>query len=212
MDFLSTIASGMAQPQQTVQQYADFYKGTPFETEFNKYATYTSDENGGGGWGWNSGGDTAFKNYLQQQSKLSVQQGMNPSATLIDTSKYGTASDLAAAVAQSQYDNWKSTYFPAMQAARDMTTYATPEIVDKEVTKGMAAADQASTNAAGQQSRTFQRFGMQPTAEQRDTIADVATNNKTLSEVDAANRVRMDLADRNKSIMAGSITGFTAKI
>lgn len=88
--------------------------------------------------------------------------GTNAATKFIDTSKYGTASDLAAQVAQSQYDNWKSTYFPAMQAARNMTTYASPDIVNTEIRKGITIAGNNSTNAAGQQQRSFARFGLTP--------------------------------------------------
>lgn len=205
----------------SAQEVYATWQGTPHETEFNKYASfapgYPDPESGissAPSWSWNPGGDTAFQNYLQQQARLDVMKAQNPGASsaLIDTSKYSTASDLAAAVAQSQYDNWKSTYFPAMQAARGMTTYANPGIVASEVKKGMAAAGQTSANIAGQQDRMIGRYGMALTSEQR-AATDTATGMaRSLAEVDAANTVRRSLGDRDKSIMVGSGTNFTAKV
>lgn len=162
---------------------------------------------------------TPYESALIDPPKYGMASGLPAEATqspyepaLIDPSKYGTASDLAAAVTQSQYDNWKSTYFPAMQAALDMTTYKNPELINTEVQKGMAAAGQASINAAGQQSRAFGRFGMQPTPEQQTAIEQATNSNKALSEVDASNKIRMNLNDRNKTIMAGNVANFQAKV
>ncbi|MFZ4856132.1 MAG: hypothetical protein ACOYL3_07020 [Desulfuromonadaceae bacterium] len=196
----------------TAQEIYSTYSGTPYASRLNDFINYTPEtyngEEGGytspAAWEWNPGGEAGFQSYL----KFIEQQNKVPNTKLIDITVPSTASDRMAAVTQAQYDNWKSTYFPALQAAQNMTTYKNPELIDSEVKKSVATAGMANFNAVGQQKRAIERFGMQATAEQQTAMDQAASSSKALSEVDASNRTRMNLTDRNKTIMAGNVGNF----
>jgi len=136
----------------------------------------------------------------------------NGNGSAIDPSKYSSATDLAAAVAQGQYDNWKAQYYPIMLAARDMTTYADPSIIDTEIGKGTAIANASVDNAAQQQKLAFDRMGITPDGTSQAAIGRSNDMGKSTAVVDAANRIRQGLIDRNKSIMATNVSSFKSTI
>jgi len=146
---------------------------------------------------------TELANWQAYQATIS----QAPSGTL-NPANYGTADSEAAAVAQAQYNEWKTTYLPAAQAELAQTTYANPSIVGTDVQQAIGNVNQAFDTTAGTQQRFNSEYGITPTAGMSAVNSRVNNNSRSLSVVQAAQNIRANLVAQNSQIMEGGISNF----
>lgn len=140
-----------------------------------------------------------WRNY--QTSLKSIPGAINPS-------NYGTPDEAAAAVAQAQYNEWKNMYLPAATAALDQTTYNNQNLVTTNVNQAVGNVNQAYDTLGGTQQRYAQEYGVNPSPALSAVTSRANSINRSASVVDAANRIRQTLADRNQAIMQGGVSNF----
>lgn len=110
------------------------------------------------------------------------------------------AANTTAAILRGNYENWKSTYFPKLQQMIGETTYNDPSIVGEETAKASGQVASAFNTARTGAQNTMARYGLS---------VDQSTNDATdLAQVAATvgtqNQTRQYLADRDRSILAGT--------
>lgn len=131
----------------------------------------------------------------------------NPSTGLITM---GTgphaAADTTAAILRSNYDNWKSMYFPQVSNLMDMTTYNNPGLVDQETTAATNQVNSSFDTARANQANDLARYGLSvdPAAARTTDLA------QTAAVVGAKNNTRQYLSDRNRAIAVGGLPSAVA--
>ena len=124
----------------------------------------------------------------------------------------GKAADMAAQVTRATYEDWKSTYLPvALQMMNEETAYNNPALVSKGVTQAVTNVNKSFDNAAAQQQRMASRYGVGISSEQQAVNDRVNNINRSTSVVDAANRIRQRLADRDRAIALGGVPNLSGK-
>lgn len=124
----------------------------------------------------------------------------------IDPGAFGGNADLeAAAVGQGQYNEWKNTYLPIALDVNNQTTFNNPELVNQGITQAVGDVNQAFNTQAGTQQRYQQQYGLTPDPMQGAVNSRVNSLGRSQSVVDAANRIRQNLINRNTSIMQGGV-------
>jgi hypothetical protein len=151
---------------------------------------------------------------MQQQANdwKNYQGTLNATPGAIDPSKYSTAADMAAAVTQAQYSDWKNTFLPASQAMLNQTTFNNPGLVQQGVTQAVGNVNQAFDTAAGVQQRLATHAGIADDPTLSAVTSKVNNVQRSASVVDAANRIRQNLSDRNTSIMQSGTPHFAAQL
>lgn len=112
-----------------------------------------------------------------------------------------TADEQAAQVAQAQYDDWKNTYLPIARDLTQQTTLNNPGLVNQGITQAVGDVNSAFNTQSGVQQRYAQEYGIIPDAMQGAVNSRVNSVGRSQSVVDAANRIRANLANRDTSIM-----------
>lgn len=121
---------------------------------------------------------------------------------------------VTAAITRKQWEDYQSRFVPFENRLMGMTSYNNPAIVQQEIRAAIGGADSerptgyvqgALDNAAGQQQRTFQRFGMAPSERQQAAIASQSSLTRSKAVTDAANRIRRNIADRNMQVASGAV-------
>jgi hypothetical protein len=118
------------------------------------------------------------------------------------------ASDPSNTVGQltrAQWADYVSRYSPIENRLMNMTTYNSPELVSQEVGSATAAAGTALDVAAGNRSLSRAQFGLTARTGQQQLEGRQINLAKSTAMVDAANRTRQVLADRNRMIAVGSV-------
>lgn len=123
----------------------------------------------------------------------------------------GSASDMLANITKATYEDWKSQYLPIALQMTDQTTYNNPGLVTEAVNAATATTRNAYDAAYGVRDRTLSRYGVAQSAQEQAVNAQRNETDKTASVVDAANRIRRRLADRNRTIALGGIPNLAAK-
>ena len=132
------------------------------------------------------------------------QQGLKSTTGAIDPNAYGgNADQMAAAVSQAQYNEWRNNFLPVAQQLNKQTTYGDPSLVSKGITQAIGNVNQAYDTASGQQQRFSQEYGVTQDPMLGAVTSRVNNVQRSQSVVDAANRIRSNLASNNNSIMSG---------
>lgn len=121
-----------------------------------------------------------------------------------------SASQNLADVTRATYEDWRKQYLPIALEMMNQTTYNNPDLVGKEVKSAVGNVESAFKNAQGLQDRTASRYGISFDDRQRAASDRITGLEKSTAVVDAANRIRQKLADRNKQIAAGGIPAINA--
>lgn len=117
----------------------------------------------------------------------------------------GYASDMAAQLTRQVWEDYKSTYQPIAISMLDNLTYNNPSIVtnalDQSRTNVNASYDAQATNKL----TALSRYGVAPTAAQTQTSDRLSSLSRSTAIVDAANNIRMKLADRDQALLLGGL-------
>lgn len=112
--------------------------------------------------------------------------------------------NVVGALTRAQWEDYKLRFQPMEEQLMNMTSYKNPAVVAAEVDKAKAGAVQASQVAQGVTGRNMARYGLSMnTAQQaaQDRSNQLATST---AAVDAANRARFGITDRNRAIAVGA--------
>lgn len=130
------------------------------------------------------------------------------SSGLVDTTLFQRDPSAAtAALTRAQWADYQQRFQPVETQLMNMTTYSNPEIVGQEL--GRAIGEQGYINKAFNTAQTqavnnTARFGAALTPEQQAARNRQFTMSKSTAVVDAANRIRQKLIDRNQQIAVGA--------
>ena len=106
---------------------------------------------------------------------------------------------------RSQWADYVSRFSPIENQLMGMTTYNSPGLVSSEIAKGVEIADNASATATGMRAMNRSQYGLTPRAGQQALEARQDNLTRSTAVVDAANRIRQSLIDRNRAIASGTI-------
>jgi len=130
---------------------------------------------------------------------------------LINPNLPGGASQAMADITKATYNDWKSTYLPIALEAMNQTTYKNPALLKGAIGEAKLGAENTFNNTAGIRNRTASRYGVSFDEQQ------TAANNRTVgleksrAVVDAANRIRQRLADRDRQVATGGVPNLAGK-
>lgn len=128
-----------------------------------------------------------------------------PNGNLVDWKKFQKSpSKIMAQLLRKQYEDYIARYQGTENALMDMTSYNNPELVSEEVATATNTANNAMAAAAANQQYAYQHLGMAQTAETQQANTARNSLNTSTAVVDAANKVRQRIADRNQQIALGS--------
>lgn len=125
--------------------------------------------------------------------------------------KAGKATDMYAQVTRAVYDDWKQNYLPVALEMMNQTTYNNPGLMAENVTQAVGNVNSSFNSAQDQQDRTLSRFGISRTGQAQEVSDRMESLSKSASIVDAANRIRQNLADRNRQVALGGIPNLAGK-
>jgi len=202
----------------TAQQTWQTWQGTPYEDGMKKHISFTpgfSDSESGtitpDTYTWNDGGETGFTDYVRQQELFKTQQaGLNPAKQGLMVNYADFKDDpakITSELTRAQYDQYLQLFAPVEQQMYDKTTLRNPGLVNSEISKATGAGgyiNRALDSAAGQQQRSFARYGLTPNAAQQQSIDRNQALTRSTAAVDAANRIRQRLGERDEQIMIGA--------
>ena len=118
---------------------------------------------------------------------------------------YGLASNLTANVLGESQKHLEQTYYPLEDELANNLTYNNPALLPDAIVKGTdtvnAAYDTTRSGVLGQ----FRQYGIDPTERQMAALNRADNLGRTASIVDAANKIRIKMADRDRAIAAGGI-------
>ena len=103
-----------------------------------------------------------------------------------------------------QYEDYIARYQGTENALMDMTSYNNPDLVNDEVAASTNTVNSAMATAAANQQYAYQHLGMAQTAETQQANTARNSLNTSTAVVDAANKIRQRIADRNQQIALGS--------
>lgn len=156
-------------------------------------------------------------------------QGADPKMLINYKSFEDDPSKVTAEITRQQWSDYQSRFVPFENQLLGMTSYNNPGIVNQEIGAAIGEGNPAQTyrtgrgaifqrpatgrgyvhkaldNAESQQKYQFQRYGMAPTAQQQTAIQSQNSLNRSKTVVDAANRIRRNISDRNMQIASGAV-------
>lgn len=167
--------------------------------------------------------------WWNKEAAPAAAQGANP-AMMIDYKSFeDDPAKVTAEITRKQWDDYQSRFVPFENQLMDMTSYNNPGIVNQEIRAAIGEGNPAQTyrtgrgaifqipatgrgyvhkaldNAESQQKYQFQRYGMAPTDQQQTAIQSQNSLNRSKTVVDAANRIRRNISDRNMQIASGAV-------
>lgn len=152
--------------------------------------------------------------WWQKEAAPTAARGADP-AMLINYKQFEKdPATVTAAITRKQWEDYQSRFVPFENQLMGMTSYSNPAIVQQEIRAAIGGTDSerptgyvqgALDNAAGQRQRTFQRYGMAPSARQQAAIGSSDTMSRSTAVVDAANRIRRNISSRNAQVASGAV-------
>lgn len=119
-------------------------------------------------------------------------------------------SDAMAQVLRSQWQDYLNYYQPIAQMLMDRTTYNNPAWATEQVNSAVGNVNRAYDANTGAQARQYSRYGVTATQGQQNTINRQNNLDRSTSVVDAANTIRLRIADRNRLIASGGVPNITS--
>jgi hypothetical protein len=116
-----------------------------------------------------------------------------------------------ATVLRDQWADYLKTYQPVANTLMQQTSYNNPTLIADQVNQGASDVNIAFQNSAINQQQNFQRYGIAPTEGQQGYMNRANSLDKSTAIVDSANKIRANIADRNRSIAAGGIPNVTSQ-
>lgn len=117
----------------------------------------------------------------------------------------GRAAKKLAQVTREYWQDWLSRGPDLQDQLIDMTTYWNPGLAGEEVGIGVNRVNRALDVASVGYRNDLASYGITPTAEQQSVNSRLEALNRSARVVDAANRIRQNLFDRNRAIATGGV-------
>lgn len=106
---------------------------------------------------------------------------------------------------RAQWADYVQRFSPVENRLMDMTTYNSPEITAHEVERGTATAGQAIDVASRGRALNRAQYGLTARAGQQALEARQDNIARSTAVVEAANRIRQNLIERNRNIAVGGV-------
>ena len=114
------------------------------------------------------------------------------------------ASQQLANVARAEWKDYLARFKPIENALMNQTTWENPALFDENISQAQSAINTGMDTSAQSQSQLLQRYGIGQTADYKTANDRLNNLNRQAALVDAANRIRQSLVDRNYQIATGS--------
>lgn len=118
---------------------------------------------------------------------------------------YLPSSLISSRVLEESQKHLEQTYYPVEDELVNNLSYNNPALLTDALAKGTdtvnSAYDNTRTGVLGQ----FRQYGIDPTERQMAALNRADNLGRTASVVDAANKIRIKMADRDRAIAAGGI-------
>jgi hypothetical protein len=115
-------------------------------------------------------------------------------------------------VNQGIYQEWMTSNLPLYQQLENQLTWNNPGIVKSGVDSAVGNVDNAFNAQTDQLTRGYAAAGIAPTAEQSAVDDRVMTSRRSTADVDAANRTRQQLGERDRLIGNAVMVGGTDQL
>lgn len=119
---------------------------------------------------------------------------------------------MAGVLTQAQYDSWKNTFYPVIEQMLGQSTYANPQIANEQISEAISSVNSRFNSAEGMRNRYASQYGLDIDPATQAENSRISNVKRSAAVVDAANRIRQSLMERNKQIMEGGIPKFTPAI
>jgi hypothetical protein len=114
------------------------------------------------------------------------------------------ASQQLADVARAEWQDYLARFKPIETALMNQTTYDNPDLFNQNIAQAQSAINTSMDTGAVNQNQLLQRYGVSQTADYATANSRLNDLNRQAALVDAANRIRQNLVDRNYQIATGS--------
>lgn len=120
--------------------------------------------------------------------------------------------DILAGIYRDQWEDYVTRFFPLEDEL--VATYNNPEVHNRIIGAATQKAATGFDAAQGSYARSMSRYGMSPDAQVTQETDRSFNLGRTLAVVDAKNRTRQALVDRDQGMLAGGMTtgGMTKEI
>ena len=158
---------------------------------------------------------------------LFADENPTSSSMLVDYQKFADdPAKVTGELTRKQWEDYQNRFVPIENRVMNMTSYNSPWLVTREINQaiggkvmdlapggtgtGSATWDSGYVNRAldasrDSQERSFARYGIAPNAQQRQALDRQSALTQSTAVVDAANRIRQRISERNQSIAQGTI-------
>lgn len=126
---------------------------------------------------------------------------LNPQITADEATKPGSASDQMGKLMRAEWDDYITRFAPYDQKLIGLAT--SDEDNQQAIDRARAGVSSAFDTATGTLQRNNERLGVSGLADVNQSMSRQIANNRTLAELNVANKTRLHAQDRDKSIMAG---------
>lgn len=121
-------------------------------------------------------------------------------------------SQVPAAIARAQWDDYAKRFMPFEDTVMNQTYYSNPGIVDETIQQARPMVDAAINTGQQIQTRRLEALGQHVTPEAQLRMAEGWDSQRALARVDAANRIRQNIAERSRNIAFGGTAGASSAI
>lgn len=115
---------------------------------------------------------------------------------------------VTAELTRKQWADYQARFVPTENRLMNMTSYMNPSVVSNEINSAIGQGgyvNRAIDNSSAQTQRSFARYGLSPNAAQQTALDRDASLTRSKAVVDAANRIRTNIMDRNQQIATGAV-------
>jgi hypothetical protein len=114
------------------------------------------------------------------------------------------ASNQLADVARAEWGDYLKRFKPVEEALMKQTTWENPALFDEDIGKAQSAINTSMDANVQSQNQLLSRYGIGQTPDYKTANDRLNNLNRQAALVDAANRIRQNLVDRNYQIATGA--------
>jgi hypothetical protein len=115
-----------------------------------------------------------------------------------------TASNKAATLLRSQFEDWKKTYKPIELAAINQLSFNNPEVLPRALSEARAGAEGYSDKTSGILGRQIRALGQRPTEGQAQTTGRMLNLDRAAMIAGAENTARENVRTQDETILLGT--------
>lgn len=172
--------------------------------EYNEQATTTSQPVSQNDWAYPSWMNRGQTTTQQPAVRALTSSQSAPSENPMHLAAGGKAEDNYAKLTRAQWEDYKRRFVPIEDELINSTSYANPEVLTKAIGQGKEAVNKTFDVSSEMQNRAIGRYGISQDPAQIALRRRMEGLNRSAAIVDAANRIRQRIADRNREITTGA--------